>query len=820
MSKRSIRFLDHQQQSHTIRRPDCLALSKDETILLSSCGDVVACRCRDSAHPHSVVDKHQHHNTHNWNGYYWDVAEQVAATCCETNCDDLSNQLREAAFCGSTWNLGDDFSSPGGSAGGGGGGIQQQPPPEQQRHTPLPFRQGGGGLLGGNPADVATPFLRHPEPAPNHMGLQGGGGGYFHDVVDPTFQEKAAVAFRSPPLRNVVNDNAGAAAAAAADDDLSSIVPIRSFDYSHFFADNGNDMLPETPRRSKSRTTTPRARESSPPDDVLVSYSSKEEKFFHGIPTFLKAFTAVRITQCSAHPLGSHVLLISAAGLLYSYGLNDSGQLGIGIQTRVSGFHRGYICNPTIVTPLLENGGKAIACAAGVNHSLVVVETEERRIVKSRSFDPPSTTSSSSHNNHGGTTATAATPLTTASSRSVDDNHPPTNRLSNASSTETVVYHQIYGFGRNDSMKIGLISPRVALINGMEEQFEAVLLPRRVALQCRVHQYDNHNHNEAPRRRSSSSAAAHAAAPSRPPLGIFDVQASAEHSSALVHRSSGDIELYTWGNATFGALGCSMPSPAVRSPSSSSVVPVNVVPVPSFVASLSQSSNEEAQASSLLMDGEYPLSVSLARRCSFVTTSLGRCFSFGSSDEGMLGLGPKVTEAHWPSEVALPIEVRNEGLIQVRAGASHVVACTDRGRVLAWGAKGPSGLSFSKDSIEHHHHHHHHQINGQPPHKSDPAIQWSPHPVEITGKAFRKQHDCQVVQVGAGYDCSIFVTESGRVLSCGRPSGRLGLGDVRTEPSSYMVVPPQPLLGGLRLWHDDRDARRKRPGLKRGVTIS
>ena len=46
----------------------------------------------------------------------------------------------------------------------------------------------------------------------------------------------------------------------------------------------------------------------------------------------------------------------------------------------------GYVRRPMIVTELLENGGKTIAYAAGVSHSMAVVEVEEQRMRKSPSF--------------------------------------------------------------------------------------------------------------------------------------------------------------------------------------------------------------------------------------------------------------------------------------------------------------------------------------------------------------------------------------------------------------------------------------------------
>jgi hypothetical protein len=393
-------------------------------------------------------------------------------------------------------------------------------------------------------------------------------------------------------------------------------------------------------------------------------------------------------------------------------------------------------------------------------------------------------------------------------------------------------------------MKIGLISPRapLAAVNGMVEgEVESVVLPRRVALRCRVQQI----HDEGP--------VPGVMADSLPPLGIFDIQASAEHSAALVHRGTGQIELYTWGNATFGALGCGIPpvQTMTTTAATTSVVPVNVVPVPSFVASLSLSDNAEAQASSLLMEGEFPSSCSLGRRSSFLLTSLGRCFAFGTSEEGMLGLGPKISESSRPSEIALPVELRGERLTLVSAGLSHVLACTQRGHVLAWGSKIPSGLDLRSEPAGNSGTSKNNAVKiargNNPTH--DDHIQWSPRQVELPSSSVARQ-DCKVVSVGAGYDCSLFVTESGRVLSCGLSSGRLGLGEAvgasppgdRNDDGSEddkatilrrRVATPRPLWGGFRLWYDrpnrssDANAsvqqRRRPPNLPvihRGVTIS
>ena len=550
-------------------------------------------------------------------------------------CDDMTARMQDSAICG---------------------------PWKARPRTPP-----ASGLLGGAPAQVASPMAALPK-------------GDRH----PTRTQQA---FRSPPIRDMTFD-----------EDVS-IIPIRSFDYSHF-TDGGNDMIPE-------ETTTPK------PTEPLVTLS---QSCRHGIPTFLAPLAQVVVRQVSAHPLGSHVLVISDAGLLYSYGLNDYGQLGIGLRTSVSGFHRGHLMTPSIVTPLVENGGKAIACAAGVNHSLVVVVTEEERLLKQRQNPLDAQASSDS-----------------------------------LGSAESVMHHQVYGFGRNDYNKIGLVSPRLA--KSGEDRMECVLLPRRVALRAKV--------------RTSEQ-------------GIVSIAASAAHSAALVKRASGDVEVYTWGNAMYGALG--LPQSMLPPPEGSNVP---VVPVPAFLGTVSQSSRVDAE--SLLLDGELPQSITLGRRSSFVVTSRGRCFSFGSSEEGMLGLGAKTLESHDPKHIEIP-----EAIESLSAGATHVVALARSGKVYSWGCRIPVGTTAVAED--------------------DPNIAWEPELLLDTTK---------VTQVCAGYDCTVYVSETGEVSSAGRTSGRLGRGELPEDS----ILSRQGMFGGLRLWQNPRRKRAvgvpipRRSGLKRGVTM-
>ena len=94
-----------------------------------------------------------------------------------------------------------------------------------------------------------------------------------------------------------------------------------------------------------------------------------------GVPTFL--MHEIRISAISASSLGSHVLLISTDALVFSYGSNGHGQLGPGIS-------ESCVSTPTLVTAILESGGKTVhLCGrSGVDCSLICVKTRQRRIQK------------------------------------------------------------------------------------------------------------------------------------------------------------------------------------------------------------------------------------------------------------------------------------------------------------------------------------------------------------------------------------------------------------------------------------------------------
>jgi alpha-tubulin suppressor-like RCC1 family protein len=568
--------------------------------------------------------------------------------------------------------------------------------------------------------------------------------------------------------------------------DESSIVPIKSFDYSQFY-EGGNDMLPDSRYDDVPGGASPKAAQQQP-------------LLFHGIPTFLPFFANIKVRHVSAHPLGAHVLLISQPGILYSYGLNIHGQLGIGILSSPRDVHQGYVMKPTVVTPLLENGGKAVVCAAGVTHSLVVVEMEEERIQKAR-FSTAANISSSLE---------PRPDVLRMRHLSSDSSHHSTR-------SSIVKHHQVYGFGRNDHLKMGLVSPKEippdmpTLAPYLLEEMECVPLPRRVALRCSVVYPSKHWISDI------SSTEEDAA----PPMGIFAIAASVEHSAALVRRTSGDVALYTWGNATFGALG--LPEPETLD---GTLVPTStafcIVPVPTLVAGLSQSANPEVLSQSLLRNGEFPAKVSLSRCCSFVVTNMGRCFSFGTSEGGMLGLGRDVIETHTPMEIALPGASRGERIVSVSAGALHASVGTSIGNVYSWGARGHCGFPIQRSTpatpV---------QQPRKPPTMKGPTpieelmqFEWSPRQVLCSSlersrstmdPSGRNESDLssdpvKIVLVHAGHDCSFFVTERGVVLSSGKASGRLGQGE-----TDHDVTAPKPLFGGLHLFQQENHPIRTHP---------
>jgi alpha-tubulin suppressor-like RCC1 family protein len=551
--------------------------------------------------------------------------------------------------------------------------------------------------------------------------------------------------------------------------DAVGIISMPSFDYSHIHAGN-NDMIPPRLRLTKS-PSVPTIQE-SPFEEKKEEYEGTKpdlQPFFHGVPVFLSSLSQIRITKVSANPLGAHVLLISAEALLLTYGLNNHGQLGIGTKSDLRDGTRGFITSPTLVTPLLENGGKTINCAAGVNHSLVVVSTEGRRLQKLKK---------NTDETYSDVGVVPLKRMTSSPSKFHEKQYDDDESLD--ASDESVQHHQAYGFGRNDFMKVGLVSASLTGSTDMAHAEEDILLPHRVALHCTVWPQD----------KSSPGS-------SLPPQGIFDIAASTEHSAALVRRPTGDVEVYMWGNASLGALGkFSANGEKVVVKGGIAETPVsnvsNIYPHPTLIEGLSYKNKEWKLG--------FPKSLTLGPYCSFVLMSSGRCMSFGYSAEGMLGQGFGMKHTSEPKEVFIPQENGSEetnAIVAMSAGACHVLCITEDGSTWSWGVDKDGRLGLCIDEFRN---------LGKISHgKHKCAVEWVPQRVDVKRHASRTcnaaPHDSTAcVKVCAGYDSSLLVMRSGQVLSFGKKSGRLGKGEVDSD-----VVDPQPLHGGLCLFHKEED---------------
>lgn len=601
------------------------------------------------------------------------------------------------------------------------------------------------------------------------------------------------------------------------------ILSLPSFDYSHIHAGD-NDMVPpvEKPQRhqnhrssnSKTQSTDNekdrrRKHQHQQPSLFHTIVESPEEKkdmdpvdrdivqdhqprFIHGVPVFLSALSQVRITKVSAHPLGAHVLMISAEALLFTYGLNHHGQLGIGIKSEIKQDNRGFHITPTLVTPLLENGGKAINCAAGVDHSLVVVATEGRRLQKLHT--KPGVT----YSDHGADSLRLPSSPSETATGSTTKHLPLAEKEGDERfhfSEKSVQYHQIYAFGRNNFMKLGLIRPRGQ--EGTEPgSAEDSVLPRRVALHCTVWPQEGHCTDS-----------------SLPPQGIFDIAASAEHSAALVRRATGDVEVYMWGNASLGALGLPLNVDSQEISGEIARKPYfkksNISPLPTIVESLSYRRNENPQA-------PFATQLSLGPYCSFIVMSNGKCMSCGFSAEGMLGQGYNVTHSMEPKQVFLshenkPNSTSSRRIVSVSAGAFHVIALTEDGRAHSWGINSNDRLGLGAVDYS--------TLAADIAVKKEDlvVIEWVPQKIDVTHKVSAAARNCggdtiyqstktRIALVCAGYDSSMMVTSLGQVLSFGKKSGRLGKGEMSSN-----VNTPQPMYGGLHLFHDRKDGVTRRP---------
>jgi len=600
-------------------------------------------------------------------------------------------------------------------------------------------------------------------------------------------------------------------------DDL--ILSLPSFDYSHII-DGHNDMVPQIEQNDEVReksvlsTLNTNARQQRTGNFFITSSNILEnttsmkikkhsqsrsestcqlddgQKFFHGVPLFLSTLSQIHITKVSANPLGAHVLMISQEALLFSYGLNHCGQLGIGFQSEIKNKKKGFHTTPTLITPLLENGGKVINCAAGVDHSLVVVSTGGRRLQKLQ-FDPEKMV----HSDYFVEAIRASNSPCQSSSvgihESAFDDERDTCGKKNLFLEKCVQYHQVYGFGRNNFMKLGLVRPHFNNPQTDREFTEDVVLPRRVGLHSTVWP------NEGTLYHTPLSQ------------GVFDIAASTEHSSALVRRATGDVEVYMWGNASLGALGLPLGlkpedirGEIARKPFFKKK---NISPLPTVLESLSHRRSRDP-------DSPFATKVSLGPYSSFVVMSNGKCMSCGFSAEGMLGHGYNITFSMEPREVFLPpsesdVEVSNP-IVSISAGAFHALALSDSGDVYSWGINSNERLglgSFDYSSIA---------PNVEEKKENLVIIEWVPQKIHI-GKKFDGQESKNVInrncEVGserkdngtrislacAGYDSSFLVTESGMVLSFGKRSGRLGKGEISSNVST-----PQALYGGLHLFRN------------------
>ena len=477
--------------------------------------------------------------------------------------------------------------------------------------------------------------------------------------------------------------------------------------------------------------------------------------FFHGTPGCLPHLSQVKVTKISAHPLGSHVLLISKEAILFTYGQNSHGQLGLDTPTG------SFISKPTIVVPLLENGGKTMDCAAGVNHSLIVVKTEAQRIgrfhthlssskKKQQQQQQQQQYGSQPENNK-------QLPLSRAISSPyrIHQNKNNKQRTDDNDGDDDVVededdrvlhsyHHQLYGFGKNDFMKLGLLNPIIknSYNSNKKKKVESVThgenvpLPRRVALHCQFEQPSNTN----------SSAL---------DVGIISVAAAEFHSAALVHRPNGNMEVYTWGKVDDGALGHpakpakpakpATPTKTTKKSSSKAnhtkhnhnpVVPIPVcipwltyntsffstpMAIPRNLSFGSNSTSTRPPRSPSkkmlkLCDG-YAQRIFLGPSCTFVVLSSGKCISFGTSYDGMLGLGYGITKSEQPAQIlfdSIP-ECQNNNtpeyndirIASLSVGARHVVALTKTGQVFGWGVSNNGRLIFDesvKNDSKHNNH--------------------------------------------------------------------------------------------------------------------
>jgi len=572
-----------------------------------------------------------------------------------------------------------------------------------------------------------------------------------------------------------------------------------------------------------------------------------------GIPMFLPSLAQVKVTKISAHPLGAHVLFISDSALLFAYGSNKYGQLGLG--------HRKDTEHPEVVISFLEGGGKALDCAAGAAHSLVVVKTSSERtqrlwnarkvsvrLSESETDDESITPRGSSEadlsfenktGNLNDDCATRSAFSAVEAMRPSWSNHiksrSPKSVLtsemahnSDSNQCGPISIHQVYGFGQNTYYKLGLLQQP-------SDTTEDILLPRRVGLNCEIWQDAD-----------MASSSTHNDVKDSTAFGVFNLVASSHHSAALVRRTNGATELYTWGYAGDGALGHyfndknTIKRISVRNPTLVERLSQRGGSSPSSTcAEKSRINPTHEESLENCIGSDIPKSIAVGNRCTILLTAQGRCVAFGCCDSGVLGLGGRITESFDPTFLKFKHPHKSESipiLTSVNIGSTHAVAISSEGHVFTWGSNDYGELGFNPNE-----------------NKSSDKTVWSPrylsfdhseiycrpHSCFFPRKTFKKpskgvnqrnvrsrsaspsrgkltleaEHlrsppkfnltdpsirsdSMRTVSVCAGLDATVFVMRSGEVLSCGRSSGRLGQGECLSD-----VIKPTPLYGGLHLWH-------------------
>ena len=587
-------------------------------------------------------------------------------------------------------------------------------------------------------------------------------------------------------------------------------------------------------------TTNSMIQQHAPTDtSALLSKQQLWLRRTHGIPQKLSSFNGLRVTVISAHPLGDHALFITSAGLLFGLGDNSYGQCGVGLSSTP------YISEPTMVTAFLENGGKAVAVAAGVDYSLVVIRTDLDRIQKllrkqqkqqqQRQYQQQRQQNEQPHDHQSSSGSITSFTSSTGSSNSM---------------LTHVGHHQMYAFGNNEWDKLGLINPTgkhttgtnslrrstsIGSLNGTndtascdEKENESnienssittpvssaagkgaansakdnmVPLPRRVALHSKI--FSEEDYIPLPRQGNIKVECS---------PGIFCVAASHYHSMALNRLPDGSVELYSWGApipsvAGCGALGfCPQKHDAI------------ILTAPTVVNQLSRIvsiPSDQKRHSTLLSRKDFPISVALGMQCSLVTCVSGQVLAMGYSAEGILGLGHGITQTpnQQPARIhAFCMESLNSipsssGIIpaqqcsaagvavrHVSIGGRHAIAVSSTGEAYSWGLNSNGRLGHSSS------------LNLTP--IDDASIVWTPRLVsvpEVTDNSglngtSRSQPIKKVYRGTAGPDASAFIMSDGQVFSCGKKSGRLGQGTVLCDS-----IRPVPMFGGLYLWKDEEE---------------